>query len=475
MVVIITAFALEIWVYWVVYKCSKYITAMSLQSGGYGQQAKKHSNLKIDNLQTTSSLLEAIKMYTGYVVIEWLFFSKKTTPSDVVVKQQPKTKTLAIKNVEPQVEAQSPKAEETIQLLKDVTTKLKSEESYLTVQLKNPTVQTKAAENFSIKLKSAEKVLKNVKRQQLPPYKTKTLIKPKTADVIQNLKIEAAELQPFTLNLQQKNPTVHSKEAGVTKQLKIEASELKPMECTLNVHQKNPTVQSKVADDFVIKLKSTEICEKVVIKLSSPKKPFINTLSTSEASKKSHFHKPSIPTSSTPKKLVSIEIQTDETSFNQNIAIKKQQLNDFGYDSEAYSNNINPKSFSSFICDKYCDDQKSPITTSSGFASVSDADFSPNQTVSPNSEPSYSSSPDITDATTTFVTFLFKNDETFAVEVYKNGKKEKIKNVFDNTWTPLYFSMARPSPEIGETAQIHCHQFREHVLYVRRFINITWE
>uniref|UniRef100_A0AC34FGT0 Restriction endonuclease type IV Mrr domain-containing protein n=1 Tax=Panagrolaimus sp. ES5 TaxID=591445 RepID=A0AC34FGT0_9BILA len=114
---------------------------------------------------------------------------------------------------------------------------------------------------------------------------------------------------------------------------------------------------------------------------------------------------------------------------------------------------ISPKSPS--IINEYISDEKSPITTSSGFASTSD--FSPYETASPNDE-----TPSVT-ATT--VTFLFKNDETCAVEILQNGRRKKLKNIFDNEWTPLYFSMAQPTPEIGEKAQIHCHQFREHVLY----------
>uniref|UniRef100_A0AC34G3L9 Uncharacterized protein n=1 Tax=Panagrolaimus sp. ES5 TaxID=591445 RepID=A0AC34G3L9_9BILA len=62
------------------------------------------------------------------------------------------------------------------------------------------------------------------------------------------------------------------------------------------------------------------------------------------------------------------------------------------------------------------------------------------------------------------VNFLFKNDH-FGIEVYKNGVIERIKNSEGNDWTPLYFSMANGSPEIGEKAKNDYQIFPKSVIY----------
>jgi hypothetical protein len=62
------------------------------------------------------------------------------------------------------------------------------------------------------------------------------------------------------------------------------------------------------------------------------------------------------------------------------------------------------------------------------------------------------------------VKFLFKN-ESYAIEVNQNGRKNKIKNSFGNEWTPLYLSMAESTSEVGEKAQSHYEKFPNHVIY----------
>uniref|UniRef100_A0A914PF59 Uncharacterized protein n=1 Tax=Panagrolaimus davidi TaxID=227884 RepID=A0A914PF59_9BILA len=166
---------------------------------------------------------------------------------------------------------------------------------------------------------------------------------------------------------------------------------LKTMECNLNIQLKNHILQ-KETTNFTVKLKSNEkLLEKIKIQ-SLPKKSI----------------------SLEPKKFASIEIQTDETSFNQRI-VKTQLKNDISYDSDAFS--ISP--ISSITPIKECE-QKSPITASSGFASTSD--YSPYQIASPNIETTFDAK--------TIVTFLFKDDESCAVEICKNGRKEIVKNSF---------------------------------------------
>uniref|UniRef100_A0A914Z646 Uncharacterized protein n=1 Tax=Panagrolaimus superbus TaxID=310955 RepID=A0A914Z646_9BILA len=63
------------------------------------------------------------------------------------------------------------------------------------------------------------------------------------------------------------------------------------------------------------------------------------------------------------------------------------------------------------------------------------------------------------------ITFLFRNDETFGVEVYQNGGTEKLKNDGGNEWTPMYLSMVKGSPIIGESAKSDYRNFPNYVVY----------
>uniref|UniRef100_A0A914Y3U8 Headcase N-terminal domain-containing protein n=1 Tax=Panagrolaimus superbus TaxID=310955 RepID=A0A914Y3U8_9BILA len=209
----------------------------------------------------------------------------------------------------------------------------------------------------------------------------------------------------------------------------------KPVEC--HAELKNHTVQSETVN-HAVQLKATEVVEKDVYATSPLLQPQFNLSD-------------SIPK---PKILKSIEVQTIETSFDQTVFKERFQKipssNNFYYDASTTPLSL-PGSTNEYISDR-----KSRNTTSSGFASVSDDGFSPYQINSPVNEEV--SSPAI-------VTFLFKDDETCAVEIYQNGRKEKLKNNFDNEWTSLYFSMAESICQLGETAQIHHATSSGHVVY----------
>uniref|UniRef100_A0AC34F870 Uncharacterized protein n=1 Tax=Panagrolaimus sp. ES5 TaxID=591445 RepID=A0AC34F870_9BILA len=163
-------------------------------------------------------------------------------------------------------------------------------------------------------------------------------------------------------------------------------------------------------NDHIVQKKAASI-KSIEMKLRPSLKEPLNTLSTT------YFQEAYNLNCLKPK--ISIEVQTDESSFDQRIV--ENQWNSFGYNVENYS--TSPRSFTPFMDNDHVTDQKSPNTASSGFASASDnTDFSPYQTASPDTE--------ISSVVPTYVTFLFKNDETCAVEVYRNGKKEKLKNFF---------------------------------------------
>uniref|UniRef100_A0A914PAL4 Uncharacterized protein n=1 Tax=Panagrolaimus davidi TaxID=227884 RepID=A0A914PAL4_9BILA len=329
--------------------------------------------------------------------------------------------------------------------------------------------KSKAAENLTIKLKPIETVLKDMTKSQLKsvPLREIESIQPlkvepnsSLANLLCNFKFESMEeyvvgneegklhkkcdknvLKEEGMRSKSKAPTPSKpKESKPIQPLKIEPNSTmttsKTVECNLKVQFKNH-ILLKETTNFTVRLKSNEkLLEKIKIQ---------------QLPKKSKPEKPHISISLKPKKFANIEIQTDETSFNQRI-VKTELKNDVSYDSDAFS--ISPKSSVTPI-KEYITEQKSPITASSGFASTSD--YSPYQIASPNIETTFDAK--------TIVTFLFRDDETCAVEICKNGRKEIVKNSFDNEWTPLYFSMAQKTPEIGEKAQIHCHQKSEHVLY----------
>uniref|UniRef100_A0A914Q441 Uncharacterized protein n=1 Tax=Panagrolaimus davidi TaxID=227884 RepID=A0A914Q441_9BILA len=288
-------------------------------------------------------------------------------------------------------------------------------------------VQSKETENLTIKLKPIETVLKEMTTsllESIPLKETESIkslnIEPNSslANLLCNFKFQSmnqAVVENGEENLHKKSDEnvleekmtskastpSKPKESKSIQPLKIEPTSTvtisKTMECNLHIQLKNHILQNETTN-FTVKLKSNEkLLEKIKIQ-SSPKK--------------SKPEKPCISISLKPKKFACIEIQTDETSFNQRI-VKTQIKND--YDSDAFS--ISPKSSITPI--KECE-QKSPITASSGFASTSD--YSPYQIASPNIETTYDAK--------TIVTFLFKDDETCAVEICKNGRKEIVKNSF---------------------------------------------
>uniref|UniRef100_A0A914QC84 Uncharacterized protein n=1 Tax=Panagrolaimus davidi TaxID=227884 RepID=A0A914QC84_9BILA len=139
----------------------------------------------------------------------------------------------------------------------------------------------------------------------------------------------------------------------------------------------------------------------------------------------------------------SVEIQTDETSFPQTFEQRQNFVSPIDYHSGRYS--VSPK------LSRPSNElrRNTEITTSSGFGS---GGASPLQTIALSKFPA-------------IVTFLFKNDNTFAIEIDQNGKIEKLNNNFDNEWTPLYLSMKERSLEIGEMAQIHYLEFPKFVVY----------
>uniref|UniRef100_A0A914YZL3 Headcase N-terminal domain-containing protein n=1 Tax=Panagrolaimus superbus TaxID=310955 RepID=A0A914YZL3_9BILA len=65
----------------------------------------------------------------------------------------------------------------------------------------------------------------------------------------------------------------------------------------------------------------------------------------------------------------------------------------------------------------------------------------------------------------TKISFVFLNDGRFGVEINRNGTTKLLKNIFGNEWSPLYFSMAEETYEIGETAEYHHHDYPKHVIY----------
>uniref|UniRef100_A0A914PIN7 Headcase N-terminal domain-containing protein n=1 Tax=Panagrolaimus davidi TaxID=227884 RepID=A0A914PIN7_9BILA len=221
----------------------------------------------------------------------------------------------------------------------------------------------------------------------------------------------------------------------------------KSIESSVEAQVKNHTIQSEIAANHTVESKPSQVLEKV-IKESAPEQ------------------KPTAPFSK-PKKFVSIEIQTDETSFDQCLTKNQwqntnyQHPKEFTYDSDSIIPSpvtLAPINYTGSLYGYIGDRRTRNTTSTSGFASISDADFSPLQTSSPVTE-------EIPSTPAGLVTFLFKNDETCAIEVYQQGRKEKVMNSFGNEWTPLYFSMAERAPEIGEKAQIHHFKVPEFVLY----------
>uniref|UniRef100_A0A914Y9U6 SH3 domain-containing protein n=1 Tax=Panagrolaimus superbus TaxID=310955 RepID=A0A914Y9U6_9BILA len=163
----------------------------------------------------------------------------------------------------------------------------------------------------------------------------------------------------------------------------------------------------------------------------------------------------------TSKNFKNAEIQTDETSFSQDKQIQKMYSpKDYRNDSE-FRKSISPNLSTplSFSPNKYGNYRKSTLAGSSEFPKISDSDFSPFSTTSPMHE--Y----DVENLSAATVTFSFKKDETFGVEIYQNGRNCILKNVFGFEWTPLYFSMAEDAPKVGEKAQIHHLQYPKHVIY----------
>uniref|UniRef100_A0AC34G9J0 Uncharacterized protein n=1 Tax=Panagrolaimus sp. ES5 TaxID=591445 RepID=A0AC34G9J0_9BILA len=373
---------------------------------------------------------------------------------DVVKQEKPKPETMsAITKTESEMEEFKPKtSEESPQSLQDLSTKSKPAECYLKVNLKNNAVNLKREAKFNLKMKAAEKVFAKIKKQ--PQLKKSNSPKPinQILEIETNTKSEYSRLSFSNLKVQPNNHTVKSEKvanndvkvkaaesktqpslkiqnpADPRHQFKAEINEPKLLDQHVKVETnpsnptfvkqhsevkiKNDKVHSEAAN-FTVKLKSTEVIEKT-IKLQSS---IVVIPQISSTASESYYHQPYISKPPKLKKLVSIEIQTDETSFDQRIIRNQQWNNDSSYDSDTHSSMISPKSPSLII--EYISDQKSPITTSSGFASTSD--FSPYETASPTVEIS---------ASNTIVTFMFKNDETCAVEISHNGRREKLKNTF---------------------------------------------
>uniref|UniRef100_A0AC35FAD0 Uncharacterized protein n=1 Tax=Panagrolaimus sp. PS1159 TaxID=55785 RepID=A0AC35FAD0_9BILA len=65
-----------------------------------------------------------------------------------------------------------------------------------------------------------------------------------------------------------------------------------------------------------------------------------------------------------------------------------------------------------------------------------------------------SSDSPINNNSSAIVTFLFKSDETAAVEIHENGKARKLEDIHGDEWIPIYLSMAEKAPEIGRMAKI---------------------
>uniref|UniRef100_A0A914PP45 Uncharacterized protein n=1 Tax=Panagrolaimus davidi TaxID=227884 RepID=A0A914PP45_9BILA len=374
----------------------------------YRQHSKKERKTKNYNARHTKTDIKStsfIEKFTGYAFIEWLF-TKNTPPADDF-KQKRKTSVVRAVEYEEHKVLQ-PIGAESAQQLKISTEESKPQECDINIQ--SQIVQPKTEKNMHVNLEGAQEE----EEFETFSFKKRNISKLNAAEPSQQLKIETS--------------------AKTTKS--------KPQENNLEVQQ-NIHILKTEETKFAVKIKSN----KVVLKQKSSREKTSNL----SPKLKPNFRQAYIPSFAKPKKKIfaSIEIQTDETSFDQRIV--KNQLNYFTYHSESHIR----KPF--IPCSEYIKDQISPITASSGFVSRSDADFSPFQTSSPNPETSAKN-----------VTFLFKNDETCAVEIYKNGRKQMLKNSFENEWTPLYFSMATQKPEIGEKAQIHFHQFPENVLYGNR-------
>uniref|UniRef100_A0A914YZU0 Uncharacterized protein n=1 Tax=Panagrolaimus superbus TaxID=310955 RepID=A0A914YZU0_9BILA len=62
------------------------------------------------------------------------------------------------------------------------------------------------------------------------------------------------------------------------------------------------------------------------------------------------------------------------------------------------------------------------------------------------------------------ITFIFE-EELCTVEIYQNNLVQQVKNSDGNEWTPLYFSMAEGTPEIGKKAKNDLQKFPKGVIY----------
>uniref|UniRef100_A0AC34FNC1 SH3 domain-containing protein n=1 Tax=Panagrolaimus sp. ES5 TaxID=591445 RepID=A0AC34FNC1_9BILA len=214
---------------------------------------------------------------------------------------------------------------------------------------------------------------------------------------------------------------------------------------------------SKNVDDFKMKNFQMELMylnRTVESKTPSPEPELYpsNTTTTSEMFSNYDLN-------SNPKKFKNAEIQTDETSFPQNSQHQKMH-SPKDCDSED-RRSITPKLSTplSVSPNEYMNRRKSTLTTSSGFPSVSESELSPFSTTSTMYE--Y----DVEKIAAPVITFSFKSDETFGVEIYQNGRNTVLKNDFGYEWTPLYFSMAADTFVVGERAQSHHLQFPKHVVY----------
>uniref|UniRef100_A0A914P6Q5 Uncharacterized protein n=1 Tax=Panagrolaimus davidi TaxID=227884 RepID=A0A914P6Q5_9BILA len=343
----------------------------------YRQHSKKERKTKSYNTRHTKTDIKStsfIEKFTGHALVEWLF-TKNTHPTDDF-KQ--KWKTSAVKAAE----------YEEHKVLQPI-------EAESAQQLKNTTEESKPVECDT-----------NIQSQILQPKTEKN----------SRVNLEDAKEEGFeTVSFKKRNFS-KLKAAEPSQETDARSTNSKPLENNFEIQQNNHISKTEETK-FAVKIKSNKAVSK---QKSSREKP--SNLSPKLLTEKPCFRQAYIPSFAKPKKKIfaSIEIQTDETSFNQRIV--KNQLNHFTYHSESHIQ----KPFVS--CMEYINDQISPITSSSGFVSRSDADFSPYKIDSPNSETSVKN-----------VTFLFKNDETCAVGIYKNGRKQMLKNSFGNFL--LHFSI----------------------------------
>jgi hypothetical protein len=155
-----------------------------------------------------------------------------------------------------------------------------------------------------------------------------------------------------------------------------------------------------------------------------------------------------------PNDRVSISIQTEETSFSQSAygshrlysASQSYIWNPAG-DSNAIVNPNNER-FDDYSLRRFAEESSARKTSNSSspfnqsFYKQEEELFSPPKII-----------------------FLFRDDETFAVEVHQNGRKEMLRNGYGNEWTPMYLSMAGGSPVIGEDAKDDYQKLPNSVAY----------